>query len=195
MPAAHEQSQAPSPSLSGRLRDSAPRFDGSTFGSLLRPGESARGPGRYTPRNGSTKLAPPRKTALRETVVIAPESIQQSPPADSLGSLSRGQPQPFRLSLGHPRSAPGYESMTLYLHHQSSIRLGRSHQPRTAPRLMSAVRKGVETGRACPLTAFVQAFDVESSEEGTTVAVLCAEEESLVGCRFPVLCGGMGRVE
>jgi hypothetical protein len=141
---------------------------------------------------GSHSLA---RLQLPEAVVIAPETIQQSPPAGSLGSLSRGQAEPFSLSLGHPRSAPGYESMTLYLHHQSSIRLGRSHQPRTAPRLMSAVRKGVETGRACPLTAFVQAFDVESSEEGTTVAVLCAEEESLVGCRFPVLCGGMGRVE
>ena len=32
------------------------------------------------------------------------------------GSLGRGQPQPFSLSLGYRRSAPGYESMALYLH-------------------------------------------------------------------------------
>src|SRR3954451_23179669 len=50
-----------------------------------------------------------------------------------------------------------------------------------SPRLMSAVWKGVEIGRACPLTAFVQTRDVEPSEEGTTAAVLCAEEESLIG--------------
>src|SRR5205823_5100117 len=94
--------------------------------------------GRYTPRKGSTSLAPlhnrwPQSDLARinggskssrrlgrvppashglarrqlpETVVIAPESIQQSPPAGSFGSLSGGQPQPFFLILWHPRSAP-----------------------------------------------------------------------------------------
>jgi hypothetical protein len=46
----------------------------------------------------------------------------------------------------------------------------------------SAVWGSDEVGRACPLSAFVQTLDVESIEEGMTVAVLRAEEEPLRSC-------------